>query len=138
NVNTLFERAGFSGEIDLLGIDIDYNDYWVWKAIEVVQPRVVVIEYNATLRPPLSLTVPYAPTASWNGSNYYGASLEALVRLGRTKGYRLVGCSMSGINAFLCATISAAIVFWSRPPPRSITRRRAISSPRCPPGTSPG
>lgn len=100
NVNTLFEQAGFTGEIDLLGIDIDYNDYWVWKAIEIVKPRVVVIEYNATLRPPLSLVVPYAPDTSWNGTNYYGASLEALVRLGSGKGYRLVGCNISGSNAF--------------------------------------
>jgi hypothetical protein len=83
-----------------LSIDIDRNDYWVWKAIEVVRPRVVVIEYNAALRPPLSLVVPYDPRAMWNGTNYFGASLEAMVRLGREKGYRLVGCSFSGGNAF--------------------------------------
>jgi hypothetical protein len=100
NVNTLFERAGFAGEIDLLSIDIDYNDYWVWKAIDIVKPRVVVIEYNATLRPPLSLVVPYAPAVAWNGTSYFGASLEALVRLGGSKGYRLVGCTISGVNAF--------------------------------------
>jgi hypothetical protein len=100
NINKLFEQAGFVGEIDLLSIDIDYNDYWVWKAIEIVKPRVVVIEYNATLRPPLSLVVPYAPAANWNGSSYFGASLEALARLGGGKGYRLVGCSISGVNAF--------------------------------------
>jgi len=100
NVNALFERAGYVGEIDLLSIDIDYNDYWVWKAIEIVKPRVVVIEYNATLRPPLSVVVPYAPDVAWNGNNYFGASLAALVRLGDSKGYRLVGCSISGVNAF--------------------------------------
>ena len=99
-INSLFEKAGITGNIDLLSIDIDGNDYWVWKAIEVVQPRVVVIEYNAALRPPLSLVVPYDPKARWNGSSYFGASLEALVRLGREKGYRLVGCSFSGANAF--------------------------------------
>jgi hypothetical protein len=97
-----------TGEIDLLSIDIDYNDYWVWKAVDVANPRVVVIEYNAALRPPMSLVVPYDPTRSWDGSNYFGASLEALVRLGRTKGYRIVGCNFSGANAFfvrddLCA-----------------------------------
>jgi hypothetical protein len=100
NVNTLFERAGFTGEIDLLSIDIDYNDYWVWKAIDIIKPRVVVIEYNATLPPPLSLVVPYAPTTAWNGSNYFGASLEALARLGTSKDYRLVSCNISGVNAF--------------------------------------
>jgi len=100
NINELIGQGGLQGEIDLLSIDIDNNDYWVWKAIDVVQPRVVVIEYNATLRPPLSLVVPYDPIQTWDGSNYFGASLEALVRLGRTKGYRLVGCNFAGANAF--------------------------------------
>jgi hypothetical protein len=100
NIDTLITAGGLAGEIDLVGIDIDYNDYWVWKAITAVRPRVVVIEYNASLRPPLSLTVPYDPHGSWDGSNFYGASLEALVRLGTDKGYRIVGCSIAGVNAF--------------------------------------
>jgi hypothetical protein len=100
NVNDLFRQAGFDGEIGILSVDIDFNDYWVWKAIEVVKPRLVVIEYNATLRPPLSLTVPYQPTMRWDGTNYFGASLEALVKLGHAKGYRVVGCNFSGSNAF--------------------------------------
>ena len=108
NINTLIKSADFDGEIDLLSIDIDFNDYWVWKAIQIVKPRVVVIEYNAGLRPPLSLTVPYQPNHAGGGTNFFGASLEALVRLGRTKGYRVVGCNISGSNAFfvredLCA-----------------------------------
>ena len=100
NIDALLEQGGVTGEIDFLSIDIDNNDYWVWKAITVIQPRVVVIEYNAALRPPLSLVVPYDPERRWDGSNYFGASLEALVRLGRSKGYRIVGCNFSGANAF--------------------------------------
>jgi hypothetical protein len=100
NVNAVISEAGFVGKIDLLSVDIDGNDYWVWKAIDVIEPRVVVIEYNATLHPPLSLVVPYDPAAQWAGGNYIGASLEALVRLGRKKGYRIVACSFSGVNAF--------------------------------------
>jgi hypothetical protein len=100
NINALLEAGGVTGEIDFLSIDIDNNDYWVWKAITVIKPRVVVIEYNAALRPPLSLVVPYDPQRRWDGSNYFGASLEALVRLGRGKGYRIVGCNFSGANAF--------------------------------------
>lgn len=108
NINGLIEKAGFKGEIDVLSIDIDFNDYWVWKAIEIVNPRVVAIEYNAGLRPPMSLTVPYQPNRAGDGTNFFGASLEALVRLGRQKNYRIVGCNISGSNAFfvredLCA-----------------------------------
>jgi len=108
NIDALLLAGGMRGEIDLLSIDIDYNDYWVWKAIGTIDPRVVVIEYNATLRPPMSLVVPYRSDGQWDGSNFYGASLEALVRLGAEKGYRIVGCSLAGVNAFfvrqdLCA-----------------------------------
>jgi len=100
NINGLIAEAGVGREIDLLSVDIDYNDYWVWKAITTINPRVVIVEYNATLRPPLSLVVPYDPNGSWDGSNFFGASLEAFVKLGRDKGYRIVGCNFSGSNAF--------------------------------------
>jgi hypothetical protein len=108
NINALLGNAGFKSEIDLLSIDIDFNDYWVWKAVDAVSARVVVIEYNAGLHPPLSVTVPYQPNRAGDGTNFFGASLEALVRLGRAKGYRIVGCNISGSNAFfvredLCA-----------------------------------
>jgi hypothetical protein len=100
NINALIAQSGLTGEIDFLSVDIDYNDYWVWKAIDVVNPRLVAIEYNATLRPPMSLVVPYRPDAEWDGSNFQGASLEALVKLGAEKNYRIVGCSIAGVNAF--------------------------------------
>lgn len=108
NINALIENSGFKGEIGLLSIDIDFNDYWVWKAVNAVSPRAVVIEYNAGLHPPMAVTVPYQPNRTGDGTNFFGASLEALVRLGREKGYRIVGCNISGSNAFfvredLCA-----------------------------------
>lgn len=100
NINALLEQKGITGEVDILCIDIDYNDFWVWKAIDIVRPRVVVIEYNSSLRPPLSLVVPYDPNRHWGGGNYFGASLSALVKLGSIKGYRIVGCCFAGVNAF--------------------------------------
>src|SRR5260221_2518369 len=101
NINDLLKETIEWNEIDLLGIDIDYNDYWVWKAITVIRPRVVVIEYNALFPPPISLIVPYDPKAVWNDeSNYFVASLEAIAQLAYTKGYSLVGCNFTGINAF--------------------------------------
>lgn len=100
NINELIGARYKDREIDLLSIDIDFNDFWVWRAIEVVKPRVVVIEYNATWAPPASITVPYSPTRMWQGDNYCGASLGALARLGEHKGYSLVGCCLAGVNAF--------------------------------------
>lgn len=99
-INGMIHKAGRSGEIDLLSIDIDGNDYWVWDAISIIQPRAVVIEYNAVFRPPLALVAEYNKDFVWNGTSYYGASLKAMESLGSRKGYALVGCSLSGINAF--------------------------------------
>jgi hypothetical protein len=100
NIERLLERAEIPEAPDLLSIDIDGNDYWVWKAIERVRPRVVVIEYNASLGPTARRVVPYEPGARWDGSVCFGASLAALEELGRKKGYALVNCDLTGVNAF--------------------------------------
>ena len=88
------------GELDMLSIDIDTIDYWIWDAIRTVKPRLVVIEYNAALPPHIRKTVAHDPAMVWDGSNFSGASLGALEVLGRAKGYSLVGCSLAGVNAF--------------------------------------
>jgi len=86
---------------DLLSIDVDFNDYWVWKAVKDYFPRVISIEYNACYPPTESKTVPYDSHGKWDKrTNYFGASLLALVKLGLSKGYTLVGCDSNGINAF--------------------------------------
>jgi hypothetical protein len=104
NVNPLITRHGVQGEIDLLSLDMDGVDYWIWKAITCITPRVIVLEFNAALGPVQSITVPYRHDFGWqkNGrlSNYWGASLPAFVKLGKQKGYRLVGCERIGVNAF--------------------------------------
>lgn len=104
NVNSILQQNGLSGEIDLLSIDVDGVDYWLWQAVEAVQPRVVVIEYNSLLGPSDALTVPYEDAFnrfSKDPSGYYhGASLKALERLGTAKGYSLIGCDSLGLNAF--------------------------------------
>ena len=104
NVNSLIEEHGFAGDIDLLSFDMDGVDYWVWQAIDCINPRVVVLEYNNLLGPDVSLTVPCTPnfrsSAEDGHVNYYGASLPAFVKLGKQKGYRLVGCERYGFNAF--------------------------------------
>jgi len=87
-------------KIDLLSIDVDGNDYWLWKAIERTSPRLVVIEFNKALGPDVSVTIPYDPDFSWACGSYFGASLRALARLGKRKGFKLIGCEPVGVNAF--------------------------------------
>ncbi|MEO6830060.1 MAG: hypothetical protein ABI164_09640 [Acidobacteriaceae bacterium] len=104
NINNLIRRNGIEGEIGLLSIDIDGNDYWVWEAIDVVVPSIVVLEYNSRFGPERAVTVPYdagfVRTMAHHSNIYYGASLAALCLLGRRKGYSFVGCNMAGNNAF--------------------------------------
>jgi hypothetical protein len=104
NINALIRDAGFSGDIGLLSVDIDGNDYWVWEAIDAVSPRIVVAEYNSLWGPTRAVTVPYDPqfvrSQKHHSNLYYGASLAALDRLARSKGYSLVGGNRAGNNAF--------------------------------------
>jgi hypothetical protein len=104
NVNAIIKDAGFSGEIDLFSIDIDGNDYWIWAAIDVVKPRVAVIEYNAFFGSERSISVKYDPNFERSEKHpsgwYIGASLKALAKLGEQKGYALIGCESNGVNAF--------------------------------------
>ena len=107
NINQILEEHQYQGDVDLLCIDIDGMDYWIWQAIDVIQPRVVVIEYQDILGPELSWTVPYSPDfnvqhyeVNKTSNNYCGASLRAFAKLGQQKKYRLVGCNRGGWNAF--------------------------------------
>jgi hypothetical protein len=105
NVNDLIRQNHISGEIDLLSIDVDGNDYWIWNALDVISPRVVIVECQANnWGAERAVTIPYQEDFladfSAGGETYCGASLPAMVNLGRRKGYRLVGVERYGFNAF--------------------------------------
>lgn len=104
NINDLICSQGFRGEIGLLSVDIDGNDYWVWKAINVVTPVIVIAEYNSVFGIDRALTVPYKPDfvrADAHYSHlYFGASLKALCMLAEEKGYAFVGSNSIGNNAY--------------------------------------
>lgn len=100
NIESLFQKANAPHEPDLLSIDIDYNDYHVWKAIVNYRPRVVIIEYNSVFRPDTHFVVKYDAGKMWDKTSHFGASLYALEQLGLEKGYKLVGCVFTGSNAF--------------------------------------
>lgn len=104
NINHLIIGNGIQGEIGLLSIDIDGNDYWVWKEIDVINPAIVVIEYNYRFGKDRAVTIPYTENFVRSQAHYsmiyYGASLRALWLLGQKKGYSFVGCNSAGNNAF--------------------------------------
>ena len=104
NINELIATNGVSGDIGILSIDIDGNDYWIWEAISVVDPAIVVCEYNAVFGAERRVTIPYNPDFVRSRAHYShlyaGASLAALVSLGARKGYAFVGTNSAGNNAF--------------------------------------
>lgn len=100
NISALISAAGFAGEIDLLSVDVDGNDYYIFEQLTGLSPRVVVIEYNAKFPPPLRWVIPYRPDFCWDGSDWFGASLQTMNDVFTRKGYALVGCNVTGANAF--------------------------------------
>lgn len=100
NIEELFDSLEVPREFDLLSIDIDGNDYWIWNSIKKFMPRVVVIEYNAMFIPPLEFIVKYDANKIYSLKSHFGASLKSMEILGSEKGYKLVGCDFTGTNAF--------------------------------------
>ena len=105
NINEIIKRQGFSGSVDLFSLDMDGVDYWVWKNLEVIDPRVVVCEYNNLWPADKAMTTRYDAQfkANYNskfGASNSGASLAAFVKLAKSKGMRLIGCQQYGYNAF--------------------------------------
>ena len=100
NVNDIFRSANYCGEIDLLSIDVDGNDYHIMDSIEVLNARVIIIEYNAKIPPECEWVMPYNEEHYWDGGDKHGASLASMVKLFKKKGYILVGTNISGVNAF--------------------------------------
>ncbi len=104
NINNLISEQGLSGDIGLLSIDIDGNDYWIWHAIEVISPRIVITEYNALFPPESTVSIPYQEDFNRVQAHpslaYWGASLAAFEYLAHERGYSLVAINNAGSNAF--------------------------------------
>lgn len=114
NIDGLLREHGFAGPLGLLSIDIDGNDYWVWKAITAVDPAIVVCEYNPILGDTVPVVVPYDPKftrfAAHHSGLYFGASIAALRHLAGQRGYDFIGTNANGINAFFVRRDLAAPV----------------------------
>ena len=104
NINELIGEEGFNDEIGLLHIDIDGNDYWIWKALKVVDPIIMIVEYNSVFGIDRAITVPYQAdfvrTNAHYSNLYAGSSLLSLCDLAEERDYAFVGCNSAGNNAY--------------------------------------
>jgi len=104
NINNLISSSKFDKEIGILHIDLDGNDYWIWKEINAISPIIVILEYNSIFGNDRAITIPYGKAFSRTKAHYsnlyFGASLPALHRLSTEKGYSFIGCNSAGNNAY--------------------------------------
>jgi hypothetical protein len=104
NINILLNASRITKEVGILHVDLDGNDYWIWKDIDAVNPIVVILEYNSLFGIDRAITIPYAKdfnrTNAHYSNLYWGASLRALYQLSMSKGYAFIGCNSAGNNAY--------------------------------------
>lgn len=116
NVNEILRLAGAEGDVDVFSLDLDGNDWHVWKAIEVISPRLCVFETHNVVPGGLALTIPYEPYYDYTAQpehrrDFRSVSLSAMVKLSKEKGYRLIGGHRHGFNAFFLRNDIAADLF---------------------------
>lgn len=104
NINSTLSASGYTGEVGILHIDVDGNDYWIWKAINCLSPVIAVLEYNSLFGPERAITIPYDPEfdriKAHHSGLYAGASLSALCDLAHEQGYTFIGSNSAGNNAY--------------------------------------
>ena len=102
NLNTILEdHKDFLGEcVDLLSIDLSKNTYHILKNLKFYKPNIIVTEYNAKLRDKIQWESEYDENDVWEGTDDFGASLKSFQIMLEDKGYKLVGCNITGVNAF--------------------------------------
>jgi hypothetical protein len=104
NINSEITSANIHGNIGLLHIDLDGNDYYIWKAINVISPIIVIIEYNSIFGLEREISVPYRPdfnrTKAHSSNLFFGSSIKSIFELSKEKGYSFIGCNSAGNNAY--------------------------------------
>jgi hypothetical protein len=104
NINFHLQSIGYDPEVGILHIDLDGNDYWIWKEINVINPIILILEYNSVFGSDRYVTIPYKDDfvrSNYHYSNlYFGASLPAFYKLSVNKGYTFIGCNSAGNNAY--------------------------------------
>ncbi len=135
NISDLISACTDGGSLDLLSIDVDGNDYWLWQSVGACNARVVVIEYNSSLGG-ARVVHPYQDTR-WDGSSDTGSSLRSLMELGESLGYELVHAESTGVNLFFvrrdlipAGAFSASISVVPRVPNYFLYGLRHPESPR--------
>ena len=100
NINLIFSQNEEKKEIDFFSIDIDGNDYWILKDLDISNVKVICCEYNHFLNKNEKKTIPYDKNFNFENESFFGASLLAFNDLLLSKNFKLIAVDSSGVNAF--------------------------------------
>ena len=101
NILELLVKYNVPQTINLLSVDIDFNDFYcLHEILKKYECDIIICEYNATHLPSEDKIVKYDKNGQWNNTNYFGASLLSLYKLGRKYNYSLIYCNNNGLNCF--------------------------------------
>ena len=100
NINALFKRGGVPKDFEVLSIDVDGPDYYLWQALTDFTPKIVILESNPSISANEIYIVAEEDSFRFSGTAKEGASLQAFYELGKQKGYHLVYIELSGANLF--------------------------------------
>lgn len=87
SLESILSNHNVSEQIDLLSIDVDGNDYYIYESLKEIRPRVLICEYNPTIPAEMDLAAEY--------QNYFGCSVSALNKLAEQKGYVLIAITQT-------------------------------------------
>jgi hypothetical protein len=104
NVNRIIEELRVPKDLGIFSLDIDGLDYWVWRSLNVVRPRIVILEFNYVFGKEVLVSIPEAENFVYreedSSRQFFGGSLQAMILASKEKGYVFVGCGSAGVNAF--------------------------------------
>lgn len=101
NIINVFNQYNVPKHINLLSVDIDFNDFYcLHEILKEYTCDIIICEYNATHKAHEDKIVMYDANGCWDTSNYFGASLLSLDKLGKMYNYSTVYCNANGVNCF--------------------------------------
>jgi len=100
NINAIFRKSNVPQDLEILSIDVDSIDYYIWRGLTDFRPKIVIVEYNSSISPDKDYIVPKHQAIELGGTSLEGASISSWNKLGIEKGYQLIYGELYGSNLF--------------------------------------
>jgi len=118
-IDGLLEQMSFPRRFDLLDLDIDGQEYYVWSDMVNYRARIVIIEYSPYVPPTF---IPVKGSYGDEGRNQAG--LFPMLRLARNKEYKVVAITPVNLICVEGNLLDNWNVFWDGEFPLPISARK--------------